>query len=129
MQFRFLTALLAFTVIVMCASFIVALIRKRQSDGLLKKLWLPLLLFVMATTWSAGTDLVVTLEYLAIRDEFHLDGVLRFLWLVCFIAGVWFLSKEIPHRSRESDAISNIPNVPHRHHSAPRIPPVGNPRA
>ena len=110
MQFRFLTALLAVTVIIMCASFIVALIRKRQSDGLLKKLWLPLLLFVMATTWSAGTDLVVTLEYLMNRDQFHLDGILRCIWLVCFIAGVWFLSKDIPHRSRESDVHANVPH-------------------
>jgi hypothetical protein len=77
MQFRFLTALLAVTVIIMCASFIVVLIRERQSNGLLKKLWLPLLLFVMATTWSAGTDLVVTLEFLMNRDQFYLDGILR----------------------------------------------------
>lgn len=121
MQFRLLTAMLAFTVIVMCASFIVALIRKRQSDGLLKKLWVPLLLFVMATTWSAGTDLVVTLEYLATQDQFHLDGLLRFLWLVCFIAGVWFLSKDVPHRSRESDVHSNVPHG--------SVPTIINPRA
>lgn len=110
MQFRFLTALLAVTVIIMCASFIVVLIRERHSDGLLRKLWLPLLLFVITTTWSAGTDLVVTLEYLVNRDGFHLDGVLRFLWLVCFIAGIWFLSKDVPHRSRESDVHANVPH-------------------